>query len=215
MRITILFLTLFITIGATAQDEVPPDKLRFHLSLGHYPASLAVPSFSTIHPGANIGATLRWNNNPRHQFFQSANLGYFYHRDLQKATQLFTEVGYNLKFGNGFAITPLALGGGYVMSVSDIESLKWNAATQQYEIEKFPIRHNWMISIGASLSKETNLILLHNRKTTFFVDYRLQVQGVFVKETVPVIAYSPLCIGLSFPVQKNIKGYMHKKTFFN
>jgi hypothetical protein len=107
------------------------------------------------------------------------------------------------------------LGGGYVMSVSDIESLKWNAATQQYEIEKFPIRHNWMISIGASLSKETNLILLHNRKTTFFVDYRLQVQGVFVKETVPVIAYSPLRIGLSFPMQENIKGYMHKKTFFN
>lgn len=214
MQIKILILTLFIAINVSAQEGTPPDKVRFHVSLGHYPASLAVPTFSTIHPGINTGGTLRWNNSPRHQFFQSGNLGYFYHRDLQHAVQLFTEVGYNLKFENGFAITPLALGGGYVMSIADVTSLDWNATTQQYEVNKNAVRHNWMISVGASMSWETDLILIYNRKTTFFIDYRLQVQGVFIKENIPILPYSPVRIGLSFPMQENIRGYMQKKSFF-
>jgi hypothetical protein len=214
MRITTLFLALCFCLSAAAQEETLPDKLQFHISLGHYPASLAVPTFTTFHPGVNTGATLHWNKNPRHQLLQSANLGYFYHRDLQHAVQLFTEVGYNLKFENGFAIAPLMLGGGYVLSISDLTTLDWNATTQEYEVNKNAVRNNWMISLGTSLSWETNLILLYNRKTTFFVDYRLQVQGVFVKETVPVIAYSPIRVGISFPMQENIKGYMHKKSFF-
>jgi hypothetical protein len=200
MRITILSLALLFCFNVSAQDEALKDRLQLHLSLGQYPASLAVPTFSAIHPGVNTGVTLRWNKSPRHQFIQSGNLAFFYHRDLQKAIQLFTEVGYNLKFENGFAITPLALGGGYVMSIADIKSVKWDAASQQYEVEKISVRHNWMISLGASLSKETRVMLLKDRKTTFFIDYRLQVQGVFVEETVPVIAYSPLRVGISIPL---------------
>ena len=187
-------------VSAFAQDSAASEKLHFHLSLGHYPASLIVPSFSTIHPGVNAGVTIKWNNSQRHQFIQSGNLGFFYHRDLQKAVQLFTEVGYKLKMDNGLAITPLAIGGGYVMSVSDINSLNWNSVTSQYEVDKFPVRHNWMISLGPSVSFETPWTLIKNRKTTFFVDYRLQIQGVFVQETVPMIAYAPVRVGFSFGI---------------
>lgn len=200
MRITFLFLALFFSTGIFAQESTPWDKLQIHLSIGQYPASLAVPTFSAIHPGVNAGVKTRWNKNQKHQFIQSANLGFFYHRDLQKAFQLYTEIGYNLKFENGLAVTPLALGGGYVLSVADMESLIWDDATQQYEIEKFPVHHNWMISLGTSLSFETNLILFKNSKTTFFLDYRLQIQGVFVHETVPVIAYAPLRFGIAVPL---------------
>ncbi len=202
MRITILSLAFLFCLSASAQDEVPQDRLQLHFSIGQYPASLVVPSFSTLHPGLNTGVTWRWNKSPRHQIFQSGNLGFFYHRDLQKAIQLFTEVGYNLKFENGFALTPLALGGGYVMSIADVESVIWDATIQQYEVENFSVRHNWMISLGASVSMETQLMLLKNRNTTFFVDYRLQVQGIFVEKTVPVIAYSPVRIGLSIPLSR-------------
>jgi hypothetical protein len=200
MRIIFLYLALLLGKVAFAQEETSTDKWRIHASVGHYPASLIVPSFSTIHPGINAGVTYQWNNHTRHQIFQSGNLGFFYHRDLQKAIQVFTELGYNLKFDKGFAITPLALGGGYIMSVSDIESVKWNETSQQYEQLKFPIQHNWMITLGASVSMETNLFIFKDRKTTFFADYRLLVQGVFVRETVPVIAYSPVRIGISIPL---------------
>lgn len=212
MRITFLLL-MFLSVNLLAQNETPPDRLQYHISIGQYPASLGLPSFSALHPGVNAGATLRYTNHVRHQVNQTANIGYFYHKNLQQAIQLFTEINYTMKFGNGFAITPLSAGGGYVLAIPNMTTLEWNTTTQQYE-EVHPIRHNWLISIGASASWETNLILIHNRKTTFFFDYRLQVQGVFVQETIPVIAYTPIRIGLSFPFKENIRGYMHKKSFF-
>ncbi len=198
MRVIFLCLAMALGYGAFAQDEVRSDKLAFHLSVGQYPASLIVPSFSTIHPGVNAGVSMKWNKNKRHEFIQTGNLGFFYHRDLQKAFQLFTEVGYKLKLDNGLAITPLAIGGGYVMSVSDLNSLDWNAVTNQYEVDNFPVRHNWLISLGPSVSFETPWTIIKDKKTTFFLDYRLQIQGVFVQETVPVIAYAPLRVGFSF-----------------
>ena len=208
----ILLLLLFLSVNLLAQ-ETPPDRLQYHISLGQYPASLGVPSFSALHPGVNTGVTLRYTNHVRHQINQSANLGYFYHRDLQQAIQLYTEGNYPMKFGNGFAITPFSIGGGYVMSIPNMTSVQWNNSTQQYE-ETSPVRHNWLISIGASASLETNFIIIHNRKTTFFVDYRLQVQGIFIQETVPVIAYTPIRVGVSFPFEENIRGFMYKKSFF-
>lgn len=216
MRITIrtTILLLFLAVNLTAQDETPPDRLQYHISLGQYPASLGVPSFSALHPGANAGVTIRYTDHIRHQLNQSANLGYFYHKNLQQAIQLFTEVNYTMKFGNGFAITPLSVGGGYVLAIPDMATLEWNAATQQYEEVVRP-RSNWLISLGASASWETNFILIKNRKTTFFVDYRLQVQGVFVQETIPVIAYTPVRVGLSFPFKENIRGYMYQNSFFD
>lgn len=214
MRATIFLFLVLTTFSVSAQETTPPDRLQYHISVGHYPASIGVPSLSTIHPGVNTGVTMRWNNHVRHQILQSGNVAYFYHKNLQKSAQLFTELSYNMKFGTGFAITPLAIGGGYAMSISDLTSLEWNTTTQEYEEKKSEIRHNWLISLGASMSWETNFILVNNRKTTFFVDYRLQVQGIFVKETIPVIGYTPIRVGMSFPFQENIRGFMHKKSFF-
>ena len=213
MRLMFLLL-MFLSVNLLAQEETPPDRLQYHISIGQYTASLGVPSFSALHPGANTGVTLRYTDHVRHQINQTANVGYFYHKDLQKAVQVFTEVNYTIKFGNGLAITPFSIGGGYVLSMPDMTTLEWNTSTQQYE-ETTNVRHNWLISAGASASIETNFILIHNRKTTFFVDYRLQVQGVFVQENVPVIAYTPIRVGMSFPFKENIRGYMYKKSFFD
>lgn len=195
MKLFYTILLLIMSLSAFAQSEENPSKLSAHLSIGQYPASLS-PSFETIHFGVNAGVTYHWNDNQKHRFIQSGNLAYFYHKDLQTAVQLFTEVGYQIKLENGLQITPFSIGGGYVLSVSDLTTLNWNATTQQYEVNKFPVRHNWLISLGASLGYETKLKIAQ-RPLSFFLDYRLQVQGVFVQSTIPVIAYSPVRIGVS------------------
>jgi len=33
-----------------------------------------------------------------------------------------------------------------------------------------------------------------------FIDYRLQVQGIFIQNTVPVVAYTPLKVGIAIPL---------------
>lgn len=200
----ILFIILLtITLSAFSQEKELTDKLRAHLSIGQFPAIIATPSFSPLHPGVHIGASYQWNQHPKTKLLQSGNLGYFYHRDFQHAVQLYTEVGYQFNFGNGLAITPLALGGGYTMSILDMNTLQWNPDTETYEVDKFPVRSNWMISLGTSLSYDTKLKLLGGRETTFFLDYRIQVQGIIIQNTVPVIAYTPVKLGISIPV--NVK----------
>lgn len=188
------------TLGAFSQDEKPTDKLRAHISIGQFPASLATPNFSPLHLGVHGGVTYRLNKHATHQFAQSANVGFFSHKDFQHAIQAYTEASYTVSFGERLAVTPFALGGGYTMSMPDLKTLDWNPTTEMYEENKFPVRHNWMISVGASVSYETNLMLFPDRKTRFFLDYRLQVQGIIVRSTVPVIAYSPLKVGISIPM---------------
>ncbi len=200
MKKSLFIILLLASFVGHAQEEAPPGRHQAHVALAQYPARIGIPGFSPIHPGFLFGLSKSWNKHPKHRFFQAANLGYFFHKDVQHAVQLFTEAGYQLKFSNGLAVSPFVLGGGYVMSVLDMKSVIWNASTQEYEIDKFPLRHNWMIALGASLSYETNLMIIPNRKTSVFLDYRLQVQGVFVKKTVPAVAYTPLRLGLSIPL---------------
>jgi hypothetical protein len=198
MKIFYTILLLIMSFGAFAQSEEKPSKLAAHLSIGQYAASLS-PSFDAIHFGVNAGVTYHWNENQKHRFIQSGNLAYFYHKDLQTAVQLFTEVGYQIKLENGLQITPFSIGGGYVFSVSDLTTLDWNATTQQYEVNKFPVKHNWLISLGASLGYETKLKIAQ-RPLSFFLDYRLQIQGVIVRDAVPVLPYSPIRIGVAVPL---------------
>ena len=176
------------------------EKWQMQISIGQFPASLLVPRFSPLHLGTHVGLAYHWNQHPVHRFVQTAQLGYFFHRDLQHAVQAYTEIGYQARLKNGLNITPLALGGGYVMSIQDMATLNWNPTTEQYERDNFPLRHNWMISLGVSLSYETPWVLIKDRKMGFFVDYRMQVQGIVVRRTVPVIAYSPLKLGVFFPL---------------
>ena len=91
------------------------------------------------------------------------------------------------------------LGGGYVLSFVNQNSLRWNESLMQYEEIRVPIRHNWLISVGPSVSWNLPAILW-GRSVALFLDYRLQVQGIFINNTAPVIAYAPLRLGISLPI---------------
>lgn len=199
MKQYLLLLGLCFSLTAWAQDI--PQRNSVHLSFGQYPASLVVPRFSPLHFGVNGGIARHWNKQTRHQLVQSANLAFFHHQNLQSAFQLYTELGYQYHWEGGFVWSPLILGGGYVLAIQDLTTLKWNSSTQQYEVDKTPIRHNWLVSLGMALAYKTDWRLFQ-RPLTFTLDYRLQVQGILVKENVPLIAYSPLRIGLSLPLKK-------------
>lgn len=191
-------LCLFCVFISAQKNE---SRYNAHIAVGQYPVSLLTPKFNPLHPGLNLGIDRQWNRSVKHQFTQSANLAWFYHPEYQTALQLFSEFKYTFKRKNGLGITPIAIGGGYVLSISDIPTFDWDEATQTYEENRFATRNNWLITLGASLDYDTNIEVL-NRPLTFFADYRIQVQGIIVNQTIPVVAYSPVRIGVSFPIQK-------------
>ncbi len=199
MKKTIIFiLTIFTIQLAQAQEELP-SKWRASLSIGQYPTSIGVPKFSPLHLGIKAGIDYQWNSNNTHQLVQSGNLAYFYHQYFQHAVQLYTEVAYDIHLENGWRINPFSIGGGYVLSVLDMSTVEWNTTTQQFETVGFPANNNWLISVGAGVGYESNL-KIQDRPITFLLDYRLQIQGIVMRENVPFAAYSPLMIGVSMPL---------------
>ena len=182
----------------SAQSGEASPRWEMSLRLGQYPARLLVPDFSEFHPGANLALRRIWNAHPQHHLTQSFNLGYFYHSHLQHATQLYTEVGYRWQLASGLRLTPLAVGGGYVLSVLDMNSVALNEAGV-YEVQPVVANHNWLISLGAGLGYETSWHC-GDRPIAIEVAYRVQVQGIIVQETIPLLAYAPLMLGLSLPL---------------
>jgi len=188
------------TLLSAQEDNTNSGKWSAHISISQNPASLVVPKFNPIHPGFQLGAVYQWNNHRKHRLIQYLNGGFMYHHQVQKAIRLYTEIGYELGIKR-LSIVPLAIGGGYVASISDLTTLKWNPATSEYETVNTALRNNWIVSLGPSLNYETKLAIAE-RPIRILLDYRLQVQGIIINESAPIIAYAPIRIGISVPFSK-------------
>ncbi len=197
MKYTVILCFNLLFVTAVFAQELP-SKWSANLNIGQYTASLATVNFSPLHLGVQGGVTYQWNKNQQHQIIQSANLAYFYHKDLQHGIQLYSAIGYEWKSKFGLNIMPLSVGGGYVLSILDMDSFEWDAAAQQYVERGLTPRNNWIISFGSKIGYASNLKLL-NQPTTFYLSYQIQIQGIFMDENIPIIPYTSLMIGMSIP----------------
>ena len=83
------------------------------------------------------------------------------------------------------------------MSFLNMQSFYWDG--NQYVSRAITMKSNWVISLGSNLELPTNFKLF-GRALNITAKYRLQVQGVIVRHNVPIIAYSPIMVGISIPV---------------
>ena len=96
-------------------------------------------------------------------------------------------------------MSPLVLGGGYYMSFLLMDSFTWDGSS--YSTSSVSLKHNWVISLGSNLEIPAGF-QIWNRKVHVTAKYRLHVQGVIVRENIPIIAYTPIMLGVSIPVEK-------------
>lgn len=198
-RLLLLWLGLITWALAFAQSEGPPPPPRWEVSVqaGQYPASLITPRFGALRPGVGVNMLRRWNSNPKHQLVQQATLDLVFHRQVQNALRLYTEAGYRFQADNGLQIAPLMLGGGYVLSMVQMTTLAPDE-NGSYQVQNFPLRHNWLISLGPDLGYRWANARA-GRGLALGLSYRIQVQGTFIQQTVPMIAYAPLWLRLTLP----------------
>ena len=207
-RIFILgFLWSFLLVMLTTEIQAQNDSLNhlsskqhtLELNLTQNTASLFSPSLSPIHPGINITGSLQWNKNTKLQLKQDGVLGFFHHPHFQNVMQLYTESHLKINVKDKIYVSPLVLGGGYYMSFLLMDSFTWNGSS--YSTSSVSLKHNWVISLGTNLEIPTGF-QIWNRKVHITAKYRLHVQGVIVRENIPIIAYTPIMLGLSIPVEK-------------
>ncbi len=196
MRILKIIPLLLWGIYANAQEAATPiSKWRGNVAVGQYEAIIGFPKFSPVRIGGNVGASYHLNKSNTHQLRQAFQLGGFYHQDLQTAVQLYTEFQYEWHFRQ-FYLMPLAIGGGYTASFPDMTSFSWDGT--KYVQVPTAMRHNFLVSLGPTISYETPLKIA-NKPLSFTVAYRMQVQGIIVQNTVPIMAYSSLQLGAAIP----------------
>ena len=172
-------------------------KSNLEVNFTQNTASLFTPSFRVLHPGINTTFSTQFNKNKKLQLKQDFTAGFFYHKSFQSVIQLYSELNFKIKVLDRFYLSPLVIGGGYLMSFLNMQSFYWDG--NQYVSRAITMKSNWVISLGSNLEIPTNFKLF-GTALNITAKYRLQVQGEIVRYNVPIIAYSPIMVGISLPV---------------
>lgn len=107
-------------------DNASAQKHKLdHYSFAFTTLHTAYPfgSFSSLfykefHPGFEIGTGFNWKTKEKHDWFQTFELGYSYHRFVQHTIALYSEFGYRYKFLKTFS-AEAKFGAGYLHAVPD------------------------------------------------------------------------------------------------
>ena len=196
-----IFLVFFNLLNFHSQDTTLKKGIFknhiLELNLIQNTASLFTPSFRNIHPGINTTLSNQWNKNKKLQLRQDFIAGFFYHKSFQSVVQLYSEFNFKIKILDKFFLSPLVIGGGYYLSFLNMQSFYWDG--NQYVSRALTMKSNWVISVGSNLEIPTNFKLFE-KPLSITAKYRLQVQGVIVRYNVPIIAYSPIMVGITLPI---------------
>tara|TARA_B100000035_G_scaffold224201_1_gene192690 strand:- start:241 stop:858 length:618 start_codon:yes stop_codon:yes gene_type:complete len=201
LRLLILIIVLvnteFYSQDSKATKKPVFKKSNLEFNFTQNTASLLTPSLRVIHPGINGTLSTQWNKHNKLQLRQDFIAGFFYHKSFQSVIQLYSELNFKIKALDRFYLSPLVMGGGYFISFLNMQSFYWDG--NQYVSRAITMKSNWVISLGSNLEFPTDLKIF-NRPLNITAKYRIQVQGVIVRYNVPIIAYSPIMVGISLPV---------------
>ncbi|MFN7119751.1 MAG: hypothetical protein ACK4TA_23360 [Saprospiraceae bacterium] len=187
-----------------AQNELPPSRFR-PLVISVFNNSTLLPGSGKLgfwgvpmHPGFSVGTEFRYNDNNISEWFQTAKLGYTYHRYVQHSIQLFSELGYR----HHFAAFDLEgrLGIGYLHAISDAQIFELNSEGI-YERKHTLGRPQGM----ASMSIGMGYTVAACNDLRVFLAQQFYLQTPFVNEYVPVLPSSAFHVGVAIPFFRSLK----------
>ena len=107
------YLLLSSAFSAKAQNP-SSDKKQHLVKFTLFTESVGVPNFSRFIKqsglGLRVGTELYYRNNPKGQYFQTINLGYYSHKNFASAFFVTTEAGFRRYFGSFFSDATLGAG---------------------------------------------------------------------------------------------------------
>ena len=196
-QIQIAIAIMLLTITATAQKY----KLD-HFSIAFTTLHTAFPfaSFSHLftkefHPGFEAGTGFNWRTKKKHDWIQTFQFGYSYHRFVQHSLALYSEFGYRYKILKSFSSTA-KIGTGYLnaIPVGKIFKLQDDGT---YKKKMNLGRPQVMASFTLGISKR------FSSGTVVFIDYQQRLQFPFIKSYVPLLPSNIILIGITIPLHKN------------
>jgi hypothetical protein len=162
-----------------------------------YPfGSFAGLFYKEFHPGFEVGTGFNWKEKEKHDWFQTFEFGYSYHRFVQHTIALYTEFGYRYKFLKTFS-AETKIGGGYLHAFPDskIFVLKDDGAYEKKNNLGHPqAMGSFSLGINDKISA-SGLVA--------FLEYKQRIQLPFINSYVPILPSNMLMIGIKVPLKNN------------
>jgi hypothetical protein len=144
--------------------------------------------YTSYHPYTSLGARLVCKEKKKHAWEQSVHVGYLYHRFVQHAIPLYSEIIYRQHIGKAFYLRA-HLGLGYLHSIPATERFKLNDQGEYERIRNLG-RAQGMVKFSISFAYALN----PNYQLT--LNYGVIGQMPFVKSYVPLLPYNTLQLGV-------------------
>jgi hypothetical protein len=190
---------IFIFLFCFCTDLFSQKHKLDHISIAATTLHTDFPfgSFSNLftkdfHPGIEIGTGFNWKTKSKHDWFQTFNLGYSYHRFVQHTLPLYTEFGYRYKFYKTFS-AEAALGAGYLQAIS-AEKIFELQDDGTYKRKTNLGRPQEMASLDVGVGK-----IISSSGSKIFLHYQQRLQFPFIKSYVPLLPANILMLGVQFP----------------
>ena len=205
----ILWMLLLIISSISFAQEPPGPKNRKlnEISIAFSNSQPAMPfgKFTTLftgnhHPGIELSTGFNWNTKSKHDWTQTFNLGYSYHRWVQHSIVLYTEAGYRYKLPAGFSIDT-KLGLGYMRSIVATETFSDGMEDGKQYTKITSGRSQTVASLSFGISKKINPLA----GCKVFLYYQQRIQTPFIHSYVPLLPYSIVKAGIGIPLNANRK----------
>lgn len=198
-----MLLLLCLSATAVAMGQKREQFISLHITNQHtaFPLAKFVSLFTKdFHPGFEAGFEFLWRKRATHQLFQSFRAGYFYHRFVQHAVPLYTQLGYRYTFSRRLSFQ-MAAGCGYLHSITDAAVLKTDG-NGNYRSAKGIGRGQAVIAL--SMGPEVSFPI-RKSNVSFSLRYTQQLQTPFIKSYVPLLPYNQIAIGAAVPLKLGAK----------
>lgn len=197
----VIGLWLLSSVSFAQNQSQFPFTVSISNTASQLPGSGVLGIWTTpTHPGVTVGTEFFYNSNPKHQWFQTGNLGYFFHQYAQHGIQLYTEAGYRFQSTKGFFFGP-KLGVGYLHSIPETRVFELNengSYDQKSNLGRPQFMPTATLQLGYQFQKANPI--------SVFLNYQLFMQLPFVNEYVPILPNTALHLGVSFyPFKKQSK----------
>lgn len=195
IKISIAILMGFLPIFAFTQSHFP-----IKLAISNESTAIPYTKFFTrpIHPTLQVGTEYIYINKLHSEFYQTANLGYIYHKHLYQGVYVNTGIGYDLKTRFGLRLKS-NLEIGYLHTFSTQDEYQFKNGEYVNGIDKGNSRVMPILSVGLGFSfKKENKVL-----SELFALYKSWIEYPYSPGFIPLMSHINLEIGYKFYLKGN------------
>jgi hypothetical protein len=191
--ISILILTLFACSTYAQKTSI---GIRLSNNITGLPVS-TYPSlfYSNFHPGIDFSLKHRINENEKHQWSLSGNVGLFYHHFIQTGIKIYPSIDYALAFNSKWKLNA-SVDLGYLLAINNVAVLELQDDGNYESNALLKSRSQFMLGwrIGASYTPSGEA-----DGTSYSLAFGTFLQGPYVSGYVPLLPYNSFALGIEIP----------------